>query len=316
MKCRSRYGDEQNILFYFFPQYLRFVSRCWRNWPNWLHALTSRFGSESMWIMRLIASNNTAFLAFECCTFFDFGGSWALFRIVSKHSESLFFTAASSVNQFFFWLFSLFYSVFRSKKKLNVWMPLSSKRRIGKALTRRRVMLQQSQQFNRQPRRWHEVVRVILQVGVRRRHNLKQTHTIQHLVETRSSARPGLLRWPTPIGQSSQNDCDLPISVEQRSRLWCGKAWTHWVPFLFVVPNGERKRCVWFRETGSQGQQLRSWRNLFCFWKQAPFPGGITWKLFCFHNLLDSASTQQGTRILCIHLAFSWPTSLSGSQQQ
>lgn len=35
-----------------------------------------------------MASKSTAFLAFECCTFFDFGGSWALLRMVSKHSES------------------------------------------------------------------------------------------------------------------------------------------------------------------------------------------------------------------------------------
>ncbi len=76
--------------------YLRLVSLCCKNCPSWLHALTRRLGSESMWIMRLIASNNTAFLAFECCTFFDLGGSCALFNIVSKHSVNLFFTAASS----------------------------------------------------------------------------------------------------------------------------------------------------------------------------------------------------------------------------
>ena len=43
-----------------------------------------------------MASNNTAFLAFECCTFFDLGGSWALFKIVSKHSVSRVLTAGSS----------------------------------------------------------------------------------------------------------------------------------------------------------------------------------------------------------------------------
>lgn len=40
----------------------------------------------SWWIIKLIASNSTAFFAFECCTFLDFGGSWALLRIVSRHS--------------------------------------------------------------------------------------------------------------------------------------------------------------------------------------------------------------------------------------
>ncbi len=79
--------------------YLRLVSLCCRNWPSWLQALTSRFASESMWMMRLIASNNTAFLALECCTFFDLGGSCALLRIVSRHSERRFFTAASSVRR-------------------------------------------------------------------------------------------------------------------------------------------------------------------------------------------------------------------------
>ena len=78
---------------------LRLVSRCCRNWPSWLQALTSKFGSESVWMMRFMASNNTAFLAFECWTFFDFGGSCALFSMVSKHSDRRFFTATSSVQR-------------------------------------------------------------------------------------------------------------------------------------------------------------------------------------------------------------------------
>ena len=77
--------------------HLRFVSRCCRNCPSWLQALTRRFGSLSVWMMRLMASNSTAFLALECWTFFDFGGSCALLSIVSRHSVSLFLTAASSV---------------------------------------------------------------------------------------------------------------------------------------------------------------------------------------------------------------------------
>lgn len=40
-------------------------------------------------MIKLIASNSTAFLAFECCTFLDLGGSCALFKIVSKHSFNL-----------------------------------------------------------------------------------------------------------------------------------------------------------------------------------------------------------------------------------
>lgn len=44
-----------------------------------------------------MASNSTAFLALECCTFFDFGASCALFKIVSKHSFNLTLTPASSV---------------------------------------------------------------------------------------------------------------------------------------------------------------------------------------------------------------------------
>ena len=78
--------------------YLRLVSLCWRNWPSWLQALTRRLGSLSMWMMRFIASNNTAFLALECCTFLDLGGSWALLSIVSRHSVNLVFTAGSSVD--------------------------------------------------------------------------------------------------------------------------------------------------------------------------------------------------------------------------
>jgi len=77
-------------------RYLRLVSRFDRNWPNWLHARTSRFGSVSLWMIRLMASNSTAFFAFECWTFFDFGGSCALFRIVSKHSFNLPRTPGSS----------------------------------------------------------------------------------------------------------------------------------------------------------------------------------------------------------------------------
>lgn len=50
----------------------------------------------SWWMMRLIASKSTAFLALECCTFLDFGGSWALFRIVSRHSVRRPRTAGSS----------------------------------------------------------------------------------------------------------------------------------------------------------------------------------------------------------------------------
>jgi len=76
--------------------YRRLVSRCWRNWPSWLHARTSKLGSQSMWMTRLIASNRIAFLALECCTFFDFGGSCALFSIVSMHSVSRFLTVGSS----------------------------------------------------------------------------------------------------------------------------------------------------------------------------------------------------------------------------
>ena len=52
-----------------------------------------------MCMMRLMASKRTAFLAFECWTFFDFGGSCALFKIVSKHSVSRVLTAGSSVQE-------------------------------------------------------------------------------------------------------------------------------------------------------------------------------------------------------------------------
>ena len=76
--------------------YLRLVSLCWRNCPSWLQARTRRLGSESMWMMRLMASKSTAFLALECCTFLDLGGSWALFRIVSRHSVSRVRTLGSS----------------------------------------------------------------------------------------------------------------------------------------------------------------------------------------------------------------------------
>ena len=76
--------------------YRRLVSRCCRNWPSWLAALTSSAESQSMWMTRLIASNSTAFLAFECCTFLDLGGSVALFNIVSMHSVSRVRTAVSS----------------------------------------------------------------------------------------------------------------------------------------------------------------------------------------------------------------------------
>lgn len=47
-------------------------------------------------IIKLIASNSTAFFAFECCTFLDFGGSCALLRIVSRHSVRRPRTAGSS----------------------------------------------------------------------------------------------------------------------------------------------------------------------------------------------------------------------------
>lgn len=50
----------------------------------------------SWWMMRLMASKSTAFLALECCTFFDLGGSWALFRTVSRHSARRPRTAGSS----------------------------------------------------------------------------------------------------------------------------------------------------------------------------------------------------------------------------
>lgn len=50
----------------------------------------------SWWMMRLMASNSTAFLALECCTFLDLGGSCALFRIVSRHSVRRPRIAASS----------------------------------------------------------------------------------------------------------------------------------------------------------------------------------------------------------------------------
>ena len=80
--------------------YLRLVSRCCKNCPSWLQALTRRLGSLSMWIIRLIASNKTAFLALECCTFLDLGGSCALFKMVSRHSVNLVLTAGSSVEKY------------------------------------------------------------------------------------------------------------------------------------------------------------------------------------------------------------------------
>lgn len=46
--------------------------------------------------MREMASNRTAFFALECCTFLDLGGSWALLRIVSRHSVRRLRRAASS----------------------------------------------------------------------------------------------------------------------------------------------------------------------------------------------------------------------------
>lgn len=57
----------------------------------------------SWWMMREMASNSTAFFALECCTFLDFGGSWALLRMVSTHSVRRLLRAASSdQNKFVF----------------------------------------------------------------------------------------------------------------------------------------------------------------------------------------------------------------------
>lgn len=50
----------------------------------------------SWWMTRLMASKSTAFLALECCTFLDLGGSWALLRIASRHSVRRPRTAGSS----------------------------------------------------------------------------------------------------------------------------------------------------------------------------------------------------------------------------
>lgn len=50
----------------------------------------------SWWMMREMASNRTAFFALECWTFLDLGGSWALLRIVSRHSVRRLRMAASS----------------------------------------------------------------------------------------------------------------------------------------------------------------------------------------------------------------------------
>lgn len=47
-------------------------------------------------MMREMASKRTAFFALECCTFLDLGGSWALLRIVSRHSVRRLLSAASS----------------------------------------------------------------------------------------------------------------------------------------------------------------------------------------------------------------------------
>lgn len=49
-------------------------------------AAQARAAHLSWWMTRLMASKSTAFLAFECCTFLDLGGSCALLRIVSRHS--------------------------------------------------------------------------------------------------------------------------------------------------------------------------------------------------------------------------------------
>jgi len=50
----------------------------------------------SWWMMRAMASNRTAFFALECWTFLDLGGSWALLRMVSRHSVRRLRSAASS----------------------------------------------------------------------------------------------------------------------------------------------------------------------------------------------------------------------------
>lgn len=50
----------------------------------------------SWWMMREMASNRTAFFALECWTFLDLGGSWALLRMVSRHSVRRLRRAASS----------------------------------------------------------------------------------------------------------------------------------------------------------------------------------------------------------------------------
>ena len=102
---------------------LMLVSRCCRNWPSWLQARISKAGSlkippenkvkhcdgktrnesqswrtyTSMWMIKLIASNSTAFFALECWTFLDFGGSCALFKIMSRHSFNLDRVPGSSI---------------------------------------------------------------------------------------------------------------------------------------------------------------------------------------------------------------------------
>ena len=58
----------------------------------------------SLWMIREIASKRTLFLALECWTFLDLGGSWALFRMVSRHSLRRPRTPGSSENN---WIFEL-----------------------------------------------------------------------------------------------------------------------------------------------------------------------------------------------------------------
>lgn len=128
----------------------------------------------SWWMMRAMASNRTAFLALECWTFLDFGGSWALLRMVSKHSVRRLLSAASSAKKTRRFK-PCRHSYASQTFTCSWWTNACAANRSGRVCrTWRRVALQQAQQFDGQPRGSHKVVRVVLQVDGRRRHDLNK----------------------------------------------------------------------------------------------------------------------------------------------
>ena len=145
-----------------------------------------------------------------------------LYQFVSLTSFRITFFVVGSVQQIS-WLSVSFWV--HSEHLPVVWYHTQYQRGGWTAVTWRWVVLHEVDQFHSEPWCWYKVVRVVLQISVRRRHNLYTQHTLCCVVHNviiiiNKYFKISVLFHPFPPKHPQMDLHQIWLSCRQRNHLW------------------------------------------------------------------------------------------------